>query len=56
MLNPLNLIIMKKGILFFLFIFFISFGNYAQQQIDYGSNNLAGKYVNISDIKVYYET
>ena len=47
---------MKKSTLLLLFALFIPSSILAQQQIDYGSNDQVGKFINISDIKVYYET
>jgi len=46
---------MKKLIVTLIFTAF-EIGNItAQNQIDYGSNPTAGKYINVGDIKVYYE-
>lgn len=42
------------GILLFAFIL-VSCNNPSQKQIDYGSNNIAGKYIEVNDIKMYYE-
>ena len=48
--------IMKNlNILLFAF-FLVSCYNSTEKQIDYGSNSQAGKYIDINDIKIYYET
>jgi pimeloyl-ACP methyl ester carboxylesterase len=43
------------SILLFAFIL-VSCNNSTQKQIDYGSNSQAGQYIDINDIKIYYET
>jgi pimeloyl-ACP methyl ester carboxylesterase len=43
------------NILLFAFIL-VSCNNSTQKQIDYGSNSQAGKYIEVNDIKIYYET
>jgi pimeloyl-ACP methyl ester carboxylesterase len=46
---------MKTIVSFFLFILLLSGKNSAQKPVEYGSNKLVGKYININDIKIYYE-
>jgi len=46
---------MKTIILFVVFLVAVSCDNSTKKQIDYGSNNKVGKYIDINDIKVYYE-
>jgi pimeloyl-ACP methyl ester carboxylesterase len=47
---------MKTTVAFFLLIIVAaSCNNSTQKRIDYGSNSIAGKYVNVNGIKVYYE-
>ena len=43
------------SILLFAFIL-VSCNNSTQKQIDYGSNSQNGQYIDINDIKIYYET
>jgi pimeloyl-ACP methyl ester carboxylesterase len=43
------------SILLFAFIL-VSCNNSIQKQFDYGSNSQAGKYIDVNDIKIYYET
>ena len=47
---------MKTKVLFPVIFFVVSCTNSAQKQVDYGLNDKAGKYVEVNDIKVYYET
>jgi pimeloyl-ACP methyl ester carboxylesterase len=47
---------MKKLAVALIFTAFVTCSISAQTQIEYGSNSKAGKYINVSDIKVYYET
>lgn len=47
---------MKKNAVVLIFVAFVTCNLFAQNKIEYGSNPNAGKYINISDIKVYYET
>jgi pimeloyl-ACP methyl ester carboxylesterase len=46
---------MKTIILFLVFLVAISCDNSTQKQIDYGSNDKVGKYIDVNDIRVYYE-
>lgn len=46
---------MKKNILLLCLIIFFPYSNLAQDQIEYGTNNKAGKFIKINDIKIYYE-
>jgi pimeloyl-ACP methyl ester carboxylesterase len=46
---------MKKILLFLLISILVAFSTPVKSQIDYGSNPLVGKYLNVNDIKVYYE-
>ncbi len=46
---------MKKAIFVVLILFQISCSHSGHKQMDYGSNKQAGKYIDINDIKVYYE-
>jgi hypothetical protein len=46
---------MKAITLFLLFLLLASCSNPKQNQIDYGSNKQVGKYIDIHDIRVYYE-
>jgi len=46
---------MKKLALVIIFAAFLTSNISAQSQIEYGSNSKAGKYIDIGDIKVYYE-
>jgi pimeloyl-ACP methyl ester carboxylesterase len=52
----LNQKIMKKLLVTLIFTALGICNITAQNQIDYGSNPKAGKYINVGDIKVYYET
>lgn len=46
---------MKTRISFGTILLLLLFATAAQSQINYGSNEQVGKYVNVNDIKVYYE-
>lgn len=46
---------MKKNAVVLIFFAFVTCNLVAQNKIEYGSNPNAGKCINISDIKVYYE-
>jgi pimeloyl-ACP methyl ester carboxylesterase len=46
---------MKTRIIFGTILLLLLFATAAQSQINYGSNKQVGKYVNVNDIKVYYE-
>jgi pimeloyl-ACP methyl ester carboxylesterase len=46
---------MKAEIFFLVFVVSISCNNPEQGKIEYGSNEEAGKYVEVNDIKIYYE-
>ena len=46
---------MKNTVLFLVFIIAASCNNLTQKQIDYGSNDKVGKFIDINDIKIYYE-
>ncbi len=47
--------IVKTTIAFILISLLVSCNDTTQNQIDYGSNKQAGKYVNVNNIKIYYE-
>ena len=47
--------IMKKLGLFLILMAFVISDISAQSKFEYGSNPKAGKYINVGDIKVYYE-
>ncbi|HSO86819.1 MAG TPA: alpha/beta hydrolase [Draconibacterium sp.] len=47
---------MKTLAVVLFFMAFVTCNNSAQTQIEYGSNPKAGKYINVGDIKVYYES
>ena len=47
---------MKKFLSLLLISTLMAFTSPVKSQIDYGSNPLAGKYLDVNDIKVYYET
>lgn len=46
---------MKSFILYFIGGFLVFCCNKAISQVDYGSNHLNGKYIEVNDIKLYYE-
>jgi pimeloyl-ACP methyl ester carboxylesterase len=46
---------MKKILPFLLISTLMAFSSTVKSQIDYGSNPLVGKYIDVNDIKVYYE-
>ena len=46
---------MKNVMIFFFVSFLVSCNTSTKNQVNYGSNPLAGKYVDVNDIKVYYE-
>lgn len=46
---------MKTSAFFFFILLLFSCKSTTQNQIDFGSNNQVGKYIDIDDIKVYYE-
>jgi pimeloyl-ACP methyl ester carboxylesterase len=46
---------MKTSLLFLSALIVVSCNNSAQKQIDYGSNDKVGKFIDVNDIKVYYE-
>jgi pimeloyl-ACP methyl ester carboxylesterase len=46
---------MKKFILLFFVLILVSSNIQIKSQIEYGSNSSVGKYIDINDIKVYYE-
>ncbi len=46
---------MKTTALFLVFLLTVSCNNSTQKQINYGSNDKVGKYIDINDIKIYYE-
>lgn len=46
---------MKNLILFFISCFLVFCSNKTISQVDYGSNQLNGKYIEVNDIKLYYE-
>ncbi len=48
--------IVKTAIAFLLILLPVSCDNKTQKPIDYGSNKQAGKYIDVNDIKIYYET
>jgi pimeloyl-ACP methyl ester carboxylesterase len=47
---------MKTTFFFLALIIAVACTNSTQKQIDYGSNSQAGKYIDVNDIKIYYET
>jgi len=47
---------MKTKILIPAIFFAVSCTHSTKKQVDYGSNDKAGKYIEVNDIKVYYET
>lgn len=53
--NPKLITTMKNLVILSCVLILVSCNNQTKDQIDYGSNLSAGKYVNIDDIKVYYE-
>ena len=46
---------MKTSLFFLSALIAVSCNNLVQKQIEYGSNEKAGKYIEVNDIKVYYE-
>lgn len=46
---------MKKRILLLYFIIFLTYSSYGQEKIEYGNNTKVGKFIQINDIKMYYE-
>jgi pimeloyl-ACP methyl ester carboxylesterase len=46
---------MNKTFFFLVTIIAVACNNPTQKQIDYGSNSQAGKYIEVNDIKIYYE-
>ena len=46
---------MKNILVLLLVLILVSCNTPTKNQVNYGSNPLAGKYVDVNDIKVYYE-